>query len=165
LVVQKFASKEKINNMTSMSSTLRNYTDLEEVSATLDKLKENALKNIHSINDVGNYDYRRNKNNKHAIDSTINQKKVLSKEDEFLDDYNLQNVDTYNLCKDNTLKKSKNLNDAFEYDFVNMDECLYIEHQQLHEGSHAYTKQYEGSCSNQIENLHEGMYTFNFNFQ
>jgi len=156
-----------------MSSTLKNYTDLEEVSATLDKLKENALKNIHSINDVGNYDYRRKskKNNKHVIDSntynnhTINQKKTLSNEDDFLDDYDHQNVDTYDLHKKDALNKSKNLNDVFEYDFVNMDGCLYNEHQELHEGSHAYTKQYEGSCSNQIENLHEGKYTLDFNFQ
>jgi len=156
-----------------MSSTLRNYTDLEEVSATLDKLKENALKNPRSINNVRNHSHRRNhnKNNKYPIDSNIcnnyemNQKEVHSKEDEFLDDYNHQNIDTYDLFKNDASNESKNLNDVFEYDFVNMDGSLYNEYQQLQEGSYEHTKKYEGSCSDQLQNLQKGNCISKFNFQ
>lgn len=152
--------------MTSMTSTLRNYTDLEEVSATLDKLKENALKKIRSINDVGDYNYRGscNKNNEYAVDSNthnsymINKKEVSSKEDLF-DDYNHENVDNYDLFNNDASNKSKILNDVFEYDFVNMDGCLYNEYQQSQEGPYAYTKQHERS-SNQLENFQEGNYIF-----
>lgn len=150
--------------MTSVSSTLANYTDLKEVSATLDKLKENALKKIRSIHDIGDHEYNRNfdKNVEFSVDSNmynnyaINKKGTHSKEDPYFDDYDHQNDDAYDLFKNDILNKSRDLNDVFEYDFVNMDGCFYNEYQQLHEGP--YAKQYKRSCSDQLEPVQEGNY-------
>ena len=145
--------------MTSMSSTLANYTDLKEVSATLDKLKENALKKIRSIHDIGDHEHERNldKNVEFAINSnmydncTINQKATHSKNDMYFDEYARQNEDAYDIFKNDVSHKSKDLNDVFEYDFVNMDGCFYNEYQQLHEGP--YSKQHKRSYSDQLENF------------
>ena len=148
--------------MTSVSSTLVNYTDLKEVSATLDKLKENALKKIRSIHDIGDHEYDKNleKNVEFAIDSNmynnhmINQKATHSKDDEYFDEYDHQNEDAYDLFKNDTSNKRKGLNDIFEYDFVNMDGSFYNEYQQSHEGP--YAKQYKRNSFDQLENLQEG---------
>jgi hypothetical protein len=155
--------------MTSMSSTLANYTDLKEVSATLDKLKENALKKIRSIHDIGDHEQERNldKNVEFAINSnmydncTINQKATRSKDDMYFDEYARQNEDAYDIFKNDVSHKSKDLNDVFEYDFVNMDGCFYNEYQQLHEGP--YSKQQKRSYSDQLEkfqgnNIHYNLY-------
>ena len=143
-----------------MSSTLANYTDLKEVSATLDKLKENALKKIRSIHEIGDHAYDRNhdQNNDFSIDLNLHNYRVNpkvgsthSRENTYFDEHDNQNEDSYDLFKNDLPNKSKDLNDVFEYDFVNMDGSFYNEYQQLHEGT--YAKQNKRSYSDQLENL------------